>query len=708
MASIQKPIIILFVVYFILIGFSCNSDSKKETERYRENKDKIFTGDYYIRNKADLDALKGYIGVSGTLYIESDLSSLEGLESLESIGANLNISGNDSLINLKGLNNISTIKLELIIERNPLLSSLNGLNSLKYVAGIKLYNNTHLSDIEALLGINSVEESIWIENNPYLSNLKGFDGLFKVNGSIKLTNNGLLTIKALNNLESIGGDLVIYGNDHLGSLETEVYKPPIKEPFYEGLNNLLSIGGSLEISNNEILQNLNGLNKLSSVGHLTIDNNALLMNLGVIKYKSMDRFTFEEVYKGLSRLTSVDGDVYIMDNNSLSNLEGLNNLTSIGRDLKIYDNINLTDFEKKAFNPIIDDDEIVGFNKINSVKGSIEIWGNDSLRSLKGLMRITSITGTLNIGSNTMLTSLEGLDNITSVEDLIIEWNDSLIDLVPLKNISELTGDLSIQYNPLITDLDGLNNISAVHHLYIIGNDALVDLGYLIGIDSVSGDVEITYNKSLTGLGVSICNIPGNLTITHNPLLTDEKAFEWEEAINDCGSIGGDVLIEKNNDTAFDYNYADEEEEEKPDESLPSEGLKVEVKEFSLMNINENEFNAKWNIFYHNPDYTYYQMHLYLIDKTTIGPDDWKDGQFISGEKLLSNYSMGENISGACRFTYNNIENMLYYKNNSGDQEVYIDPTKKYYLLCLGQTQVMNSDLKWSYYESYEISDSIF
>ncbi|MBP6979165.1 MAG: T9SS type A sorting domain-containing protein [Bacteroidales bacterium] len=325
------------------------------------------------------------IGEQFLIYNNAALTSLTGLGNLTSIGS-ISISDNNALTSLTGLENLTTIGSDFSIYKNSALISLSGIYNLTSVGGN--------------LSIGFYDE--WVTTgNPSLTSLEGLENLASIGGFLRIASNDALTsLTGLENLTTIGSDLIIYSNSALISLS--------------GIYNLTSVGGSLSIgfdngwvtAGNPSLTSLEGLENLASIGgYLRISNNPALTSL-----------------TGLVNLTSVGGSLAIVSNVALTNLTGLSNLTSIGGSLLIGDKWHG--------------------------------YGNPALTSLTGLENVTSIGGDLHIRENPALTSLAGLDNVTAIGgDLHIYWNDALTSLSGLNNINgNSISELRIYYNPLLSN----------------------------------------------------------------------------------------------------------------------------------------------------------------------------------------------------------------------------------------------------------------
>ncbi|MDB4491111.1 proprotein convertase P-domain-containing protein [Luminiphilus sp.] len=197
---------------------------------------------YTLTNQAEVDALgeTGCDVIEGSLNISgSDITNIDSLANLTSVGDGLGIDSNAALTNLDGLANISSVGGYLFIISNQALTNLDGLANISSVGGggLSIFSNQALTNLDGLANITSVGDYLQIYDNAALTNLDG-----------------------LANISSVGGDLYIFSNQALTNLD--------------GLANISSVGGYLDIRNNAALTNLNGLANITSVGAtLIIDRN---------------------------------------------------------------------------------------------------------------------------------------------------------------------------------------------------------------------------------------------------------------------------------------------------------------------------------------------------------------------------------------------------------------------------------------------------
>jgi hypothetical protein len=233
-----------------------------------------------------------------------------GATGFDCISAYLSIAGKN-ITNLDGLANLTSVGGKLVIEFNPALTNLDGLANLTSVGGkLSILRNNAITNLDGLANLTSVGGNLYIYGNDALTNLDGLANLTSVGFSLHIQlNNALTNLDGLVNLTSVGDFLYINRNDALTNLD--------------GLANLTSVGGYLDIEGNDALTNLDGLANLTSVEwFLRIYRNDALTNLD-----------------GLANLTSVGGLLAIGFNPALTNLDGLANLTSVG-DLLISGNDN--------------------------------------------------------------------------------------------------------------------------------------------------------------------------------------------------------------------------------------------------------------------------------------------------------------------------------------------------------------------------------
>jgi len=264
--------------------------------------------DNFQINYPGCNEIEGYVGISG-----NDITNLNGLNVLTSIGGFLWIEENNNLTDLSGLEALTSIGVSLIIIDNA-LTSISNLSSLSTIGDdIFISGNDFLTSLSGLNNLTTIGDSLFIWNNPLLTNLSGLDNLTTINGDLLIiANENLISLSGLDNISVIGGGLELGGNNSLVSLPN--------------LNNLVSIGGSLLIGVNDALASLSGLDNLTSIsGDLEIINNEALNSLS-----GLDNIVASSI-----------GDVNIHDNMSLSicDVESIcDYLFNPSGEINIYDN----------------------------------------------------------------------------------------------------------------------------------------------------------------------------------------------------------------------------------------------------------------------------------------------------------------------------------------------------------------------------------
>ena len=266
-----------------------------------------------------------------------------------------------------------------------------------------------------------------------------------------------------------------------------------------GLNQLTSIQGNLSISDNVSLSSLNGLHNITSIG-----GDLYLQELAGLSNLN-----------GLNSVTSVGGIMRIRNNPDLLNLLGLENLATVGSIFSIQDNDSLKDindlssltFIGNSF-VIFDCPSIVSFSGVNNlvdVGNNFEIGGGmDALASISGFQSLQIIEGDLRIGG-IVLQSITGMNSLSSADYFYLENNPILTDISGFSGLASVFGTLTIRNNTVLNDLTPLSNLTSVGIQVIINNnDSLQSLDGLDNIELQSNNSNFIgiYNNPM----LSICN----------------------------------------------------------------------------------------------------------------------------------------------------------------------------------------------------------
>jgi hypothetical protein len=329
------------------------------------------------------------------------LQSLEGLEGIISLDS-LNVTANN-LTNFKGLENLVSVTTDLRAGFNVGLLSLDGLESLRSVGGnLIIRKSTKLEDIRALSGLESAGK-VWfydtftgtkipthrmafdssfckgwrakdiavLHNSPI-----GYNAICEEDKSedpesywVRFVNDECNPVDPYGKVSELENASVqcrgaYYSRVTYTSIPTQPELSKIQSFYFsganvgtlKGLSNVTSVVGTLDLNNTGITS-LQGLNSLVSAKTLNLANG-----------------DFRDV-NGLSSLTSVE-NLYL-SGGDIEDLRGLSNLSSVTGSLFLSSN-NLG--------------TLYGLENVTSVGGRLDLTHNDSLYSLQGIQNLSSAT----------------------------------------------------------------------------------------------------------------------------------------------------------------------------------------------------------------------------------------------------------------------------------------------------------------------------
>ncbi|HEY9114613.1 MAG TPA: hypothetical protein VIN10_07920, partial [Bacteroidales bacterium] len=413
----MKKLLFLFFLFFSFSEMSISQDCFPEGIKFR----KQLQIDEFIINFPDCYKITGDVIISG-----EDITDLNGLINLQSIGGNLIVSGNYSLPNLIGLGNLDSIGGFLQVSENFSLANLTGLGNLIFLNGnLEAINNYSLNKLSGLNSLSAIGGSFLISENPELTDLIGLEGLDSIAGKLEIWDNeALKKLTGLDNIEFIGDDFSIYSNNKLTG-------------FYS-LDTLKTIVGSLKIYDNYSLSKLHGFQILSSVGsNLMIQDCRSLSNISdfAALISLGGNLVIEDNYtlSSLSGLDNIDAgsitDLTIRNNRALSNCEVQSiceYLASPNGKVNIYNNaygcktpweiadscgveLSCLPYGDYYFTRQTDIDSFQSvFPECNDLKGNVII---DGIENLNGLLQVTSVEGSVSI-TTFWMTNLSGLDSL--------------------------------------------------------------------------------------------------------------------------------------------------------------------------------------------------------------------------------------------------------------------------------------------------------
>ncbi|MFK7807887.1 MAG: T9SS type A sorting domain-containing protein [Saprospiraceae bacterium] len=487
----------------------------------------------------DLTGIGEYLdGRFDTIAIENNpaLTDMSGFDSDGDIENNstLRIANNPQLISLEGMQSLQSVNSSTLhITDNPNLLSLDGLNSITILDELLLTNNISLNDLSGLSQLTTFDKGLTIQNCESLTDFQGLENLASVpDGQFVIDdNNSLTSLNGLQNLTSVN-DFFITNNPNLLSLAN--------------LNDLTAVNESLIIFNNAVLQNLNGLG-----GVIALQRNLRLEDLPVLTD-----------LQGLSNLESVNNN-FVIENIALSipDLSDFQSLQFIGG------NLELTQTGFTTLN---------GLENIETINGRLYIQQNDVLVHMQALSNLTSIGDNLiALRFNDIITSLDGLQNIdpNSIDSLNLFSND-LLEFCSQQNIcaflangggsliddnlpaSTCSDAVSISANCSIVDPKIVGTIyiddgDCINDAETPLNDAIVrfedsDGSFTYATSDVDGKYDITvpegtYTVSVINFSADcwqICN--NNVSVT----VTDNQQFEQDLGLSPlilCPKLNVDI-----------------------------------------------------------------------------------------------------------------------------------------------------------------------
>lgn len=422
----------------------------------------------------DCEFLPGTLNLSGTV---ADLSPLQNLKTV----GGLSIRDNDVLNNLQGLNSLVSVGANLDINRCHGLSSLNGLNSLSSTGGsVSISFCDALQSLQGLESLENIGNSLLLSTNPELPAIGEFHALMNVGGDLTITNmEKLQSISAFELLEIVGGQITLRNCDNLLSIS--------------GFESVSTVNGGIEILFNKSLLTVAAFENLVSVPSFDLfDQEPALLNVsgldalesvdGLLRIKMNNKVTgaipeFMELktvggrldmtgaigVMSFPKLESVGNDLLI-GSLFLSELEGLDKLVSVGGNLQLQTSLsNLPDFERLESvggKLVFDSDETLevldGFNALRSIGDDgfdrgLDIFDHDKLKTIEGFNSLEAIEGWFAIEECDKLTKVEGFANLSHVEKDFIVWsNDMLTDCKVFCDFIEngtLGGEYRINWN---------------------------------------------------------------------------------------------------------------------------------------------------------------------------------------------------------------------------------------------------------------------
>ena len=158
----------------------------------------ILEGNYTLENQSDVDALAGYVEITGDLVVQHTALTSFYLPCLTSLGGDLAVYPNTDLW------------------ITPTLTSFDLSGLIQLGGNLQVQNNGILTDVD-LSALTHVGGDLQVEDNASLATFH-LPALAAVGGDLSAGNNGGLTALNLPGLTDVGGNLRLENNDGLTAL----------------------------------------------------------------------------------------------------------------------------------------------------------------------------------------------------------------------------------------------------------------------------------------------------------------------------------------------------------------------------------------------------------------------------------------------------------------------------------------------------------
>jgi hypothetical protein len=257
------------------------------------------------------------------------------------------------------------------------------------------------------------------------------------------------------------------------------------------------------------------------------------------------------IVAGLSQIDSISGSL-ICDECDIDSYVGLENLRYIGQNFKLDEPHSVPHFENLQglnnleyiggyFN-IYEGDGLISTSGLDNLQyvGGINIYECEELIEIVGFEDISEIPGSIILSENYALPNLSGFSNFSTVGgDINIDEMDGLNSLEGLENIETIGGNLIIRNNPILENLDALSSVISIGtNINLRNNDSLNSLEGLFSVVEFNGEILVYNCESLTSL-YGLENIEGQY-ITYLTLMNCEN-LNYCSLDNICSYLTNDL-----------------------------------------------------------------------------------------------------------------------------------------------------------------------
>lgn len=254
---------------------------------------------------------------------------------------------------------------------------------------------------------------------------------------------------------------------------------------------------------------------------------------------------------GLASLQKVNGDLHILNSDSLLNLSGLENLTSVDGILNIINNArlnsidslhNLTDLDSLA---LLNNDSLFSCcvvsqifinSKLDEEKALISGNGQECLSYLEVnelCYKKIFPCGVINrTDTFKMQQEIDSLDCMTFYGNIFITGEDIFNLQEPLSNLRRIKGDLTLNETGF-EELIGLKSIDTINgDISITNNERLKIIDHTFDMEIFTGDLIVESNDSLTRIKrQNTFNSNNSISLINNPQLQSFELFNVDAQI---------------------------------------------------------------------------------------------------------------------------------------------------------------------------------
>lgn len=482
------------------------------------------------------------------------MTSLEGLQNIESIGGDVVIGFFPALATLSGLGALEDIGGDLLVLGNNALLTLGGMAALERIGG----------DLNLGL-VFDVDGFLTPFGNAALRTVD-LDTLEEIGGDlVAVDNDALETLRDMEDLVTLGGDVIVAGNGALenlelppllltlpGDLNAGVFTLPdgstfvvengtddFGAPVYTAIEGDLLLGGQTpdNLEAFAAITRIGGRLALLETDLTTTDGLDALVELGALEIGRTNEVLSDDVL-----------EVSFLGNDALVAIEGFDVLTTVGN-IDVVDAPALTTFDFPAV----------------AVGGALRLAGLGGLETLS--LDVTAIGGDFFVGvvrppSGRLLSAgAMGATSLTasallSVAGEVIVSDATLLETIESNALASVGGGFALQSLPALESVSTTALATVTGELSVLDCDALLTFDHALNsagglfvanapglglafpaLATVDGDVDLLDSDAATIDFSALTSIDGDLRLENSSALEDLTGLAA------LATIGGDLVL---------------------------------------------------------------------------------------------------------------------------------------------------------------------